>query len=115
MKLTWNQPLGLAPDRYYLQRLVPAVNAGLGYIASAMERHAKQTAPWTDRTGAARRGLYGYTSRVGPTTWAAVLSHGRLVPYGVFLEDRRQTAVIEPTLRVFGPQTFPAIRRYLLL
>ena len=115
MKLTWKQPLGLAPNRYYLKRLVPAVNAGLGYIASAMERHAKQTAPWTDRTGAARRGLHGYTERVGPTTWAAVLSHGKLVPYGASLEERSSTAVIEPTLRSFGPQTFPAIKRFLLL
>ena len=113
MKLTWDKTL--QPNRYYRKSLVPAVTKGLGFVATGMERHAKQTAPWTDRTGAARRGLHGYTSRVGPTTWAAVLSHGRLTEYGGYLEARSQTAVIEPTVRAFGPQTFPAIRRFLLI
>ncbi len=113
MKLVWDKTINF--NAYYRKALVPAVQQGLGQIAGQMEARAKQTAPWTDRTGAARRGLHGYTKRVGPTTWAAVLSHGRMIDYGPALEARSRSSIVEPTLRAFGPQVFPAIRKFLLI
>ena len=113
MNLSWQRPLGLSPQRYRTARLVPAVTSGLGYIASEMERYAKTNAPWTDRTGAARRGLHGYVLRISHTRYAAVIAHGRLVPYGGALEARPHTAILRQTLSLHAPRTWPAIRRLL--
>ena len=113
IELRWRQPLGINTSQYYQRKLVPAVNAGLGYVASGMEDYAKRNAPWTDRTGAARRGLHGYSNRVSRTAYAAFISHGATVHYGQFLEARENTAIINETLQAFGPRVFPAIRQML--
>ena len=107
----WNKRL--MADQYFKRRIVPAVNATLGYLATGMEAHAKTHAPWTDRTGAARRGLHGYTQRVGRNSYAAVLSHGRLVPYAKYLERHRHTAIIQPTLVTFMTRVWPTLRKFM--
>jgi hypothetical protein len=52
-----------------------------------MQNDAKQNAPWTDRTGNARAGLFG-TAEADFARKVVVLylSHGATLNYGVFLE-----------------------------
>ena len=51
--------------RYPRERLIPVVESVLRRESLRMETHAKQNAPWTDRTGAARRGLTGSVETQG--------------------------------------------------
>lgn len=61
------------------------------------EAHAKVTAPWSDRTGAARNGIRG-TAEVTGSRAELVLSHA--VDYGVWLElaNRGRFATIIPQM-----------------
>jgi hypothetical protein len=99
---TWT----IAPD----QQLIPNLKgygdkvwAAIGQLAdlfsARMEAYAKQNAPWTDRTGAARAGLRGFTVKAAASV---VLYLVHSVSYGVFLElgTRRMSPrpIIMPTL-----------------
>lgn len=66
--------------------------------------HMKLTAPWTDRTGAARNGLYTEYSKVMDRR-EILFSHS--VAYGIWLElaNSGDYQVILPTLRVIGRET----------
>lgn len=64
---------------------------------------AKEQAPWTDRTGAARDGLDTDVSEDGETiVWT--LFH--TVDYGIWLEtiQNGRFSVIMPTLELYAPQ-----------
>jgi hypothetical protein len=57
------------------------------YVATQMQNQAKADAPWTDRTGNARTGIFGtseadFSSRVV----TIYLSHGATIDYGIWLE-----------------------------
>lgn len=80
--------------------------AVLGRLANLMEGTAaraealaKTTAPWTDRTGAARAGLRG-TSDADHTGGEIVLSYN--VDYGMWLElaNQGRYATVIPTMQV---------------
>ena len=66
-------------------------------IGPMLEKRAKANAPWTDRTGAARRGLFAETV-VSATEVVVALSHS--VTYGVYLElgHAGRFAILQPTL-----------------
>lgn len=87
-----------------------AMVAAANYTAPLAEAHMKATAPWTDRTGAARSGLNAEVV-VSSNKVAIVLYHS--VPYGVYLETRwgGRFAVIQPTLAVMGPVFAKAVGR----
>src|SRR5690606_40915510 len=61
-----------------------------------LEGQMRDTAPWTDRTGAARAGLFSDV-RVGPDELSIILAHG--VDYGVYLElaNNGKYAILWPT------------------
>lgn len=64
--------------------------------AGKLEREMKEKAPWTDRTGNARAGLYGTAALEGQEV---VIRLGHTVSYGVYLElahDGRY-AIVKPT------------------
>ena len=85
--IRWITPpsrLADAIDRYG-ERVLVAVAAVAGRMATVMQNSAKKDAPWTDRTGNARSGLFG-TVEVAQNTVILYLSHGPIVDYGVFLE-----------------------------
>ncbi len=89
---------------------------GLGALSSGLfeprlETHAKRNRPWTDRTGAARRGLTA-THRYGADHFSILLWH--TVFYGKFLELRfaGRYAILEPTMREVGPEIIEQVRRY---
>jgi len=66
--------------------------------AGKLEAEMKQKAPWKDRTGNARAGLFGTASLEGQEI---VIRLGHTVEYGKYLElahDGRY-AIIEPTRR----------------
>ncbi len=66
-------------------------------------------APWTDRTGAARRNLHAWTMPNGMRILFYV-AHG--VPYGIFLELSHQGrfAVLWSTLRMAAPLILADVR-----
>lgn len=79
--------------------------------AEDLERYMKANRPWQDRTGAARAGLSAkVTSSKMNFEQTIELSHG--VPYGVYLEYgmERRFAIIEPTMRIKGPEIVNDLR-----
>lgn len=68
-----------------------------------LEGYAKQNAPWTDRSGAARQRL---TSNYTKTEIGYRLNLAHNVKYGVFLEfaHEKNFAIIWPTIQYVGPQ-----------
>lgn len=77
-----------------------AVQAYAQKKADTLQTYAKKNAPWTDRTGAARRSLNSYVTRPKNGVTRINLAHG--VSYGIKLEFglgmRRRYAIIEPTI-----------------
>lgn len=81
--------------------------------AKRMEDFAKTNAPWTDRTGEARRTLEGSTSKI-ENGIRITLSHG--VDYGQYLElaMEKRYAIIMRTIREIGSkEVLPAFNRLL--
>lgn len=71
----------------YGDRVLVAVQAVAGRIATQMEGDAKASAPWTDRTGNARSGLFGTAEREAAQKLVIIyLSHGPDIDYGIWLE-----------------------------
>lgn len=70
--------------------------------AKNLEGDAKEQAKWTDRTGAARQRLQGYTYRT-TTGWRIVLAHG--VNYGIWLElaNEKRFAIVGPLIDLASP------------
>lgn len=89
-----------------------ALRAGLpAVITKAVEFNAndgqnfmRDNAPWTDRTGNARQGLFGRSFKRGQWGWTIVLFHS--VPYGIWLEIAmdRKYKIVEPAWRRTGQQ-----------
>src|SRR5690606_4457370 len=82
----------------YGKRLLQAVYALASEWASRLAGEMKATAPWTDRTGAARSGLFGRVFRIAT---GAVLVLGHSVHYGIYLERRwgGRYATVSPTIQ----------------
>ena len=81
--------------------------------ALELEKYAKENRPWTDRSGAARQRLKGYTgaSAVG---WRLYLAHG--VGYGIWLElaHEKRFSIIPKTIEYVGKFTIiPGFKRLL--
>lgn len=98
--------LATAIERYG-DKVITAVLAAAGFIASAMEADAKATAPWTDRTGNARSGLFGTAEREAAQKLVVIyLSHGPTIEYGKWLELSHggTFSVIEKTIQRHLPE-----------
>jgi hypothetical protein len=87
--IRWQRPpseLATAIERYG-DRVLRAVAAIAQYTATQMQNDAKANAPWTDRTGNARSGLFGTSEADFAAKVVTIyLSHGAVIDYGVFLE-----------------------------
>lgn len=68
------------------------------YWSAVLESYAKDTAPWTDRTGNARQSLHTFIEELSRDTVTLYLSHG--MEYGIHLETRYagRYAIIWPTI-----------------
>lgn len=93
----------------YDSRVMQAVASVAAYFEPILETHAKQTAPWTDRTGNARQTLFS-ASELAETVVRLYLSHG--MEYGVYLElgFQGRYAVILPTLQAHYGQIGSMLR-----
>lgn len=78
--------------------------SGMHRLAAQMEEYARARAPWQNRTGAARAGLYGYADQVDDGTFIAGVAHGPDVDYALWLEVRwnGRYAIIGPTQAAFA-------------
>jgi len=88
----------------YGQRVMVAVRAVADYMAQKVQAEMRADAPWEDRTGNARSGLFSVVEAAedAVTIW---LSHGHTVDYGVYLElaHGKKYAVIMPTIQANLP------------
>lgn len=81
--------------------------------ALKLQNHARENAPWTDRTGHARQRLSGKAEPTD-TGYDLILAHG--VDYGIFLElaNEKRYAIIQQTIDYIGStQIMPGLRRLL--
>ena len=91
----------------YGDRVLTAVQAVAQYIATNMQNSAQHNAPWTDRTGNARSGLFGTAERDAARRVVVIyLSHGPAISYGVFLElaNSGRFQIVMPTVEAHLPE-----------
>ena len=74
-------------------------------FAADLVEYARRTAPWADRTGAAREGL---TSEVTLADGSLEIALSHTAEYGIWLEIRwgGRYAVIIPTIETMGPRLY---------
>lgn len=97
----------------YLARLQTAVAALGDYFASRIQTDMRQNAPWEDRTGNARSGLFSISERMAVDVVRIWLSHGHTVDYGKWLElaNAGKYAIIVPTFQQYMPEIEQALQR----
>lgn len=91
----------------YGERVITAITAVAGYIATQMANSAKHQAPWTDRSGNARSGIFGASERDAAQGLVIIyLSHGPAIDYGVYLElaHGSRFAIIMRTIEAHLPE-----------
>lgn len=95
----------------YDAKLRTAVEALADYIAAKLQTEARENAPWEDRTGNARTGLFAITKKAAKDGVKIYLSHGHTVEYGKWLELAHggKYAIIMKTIEA----NLPEIRRLL--
>ncbi len=91
-------------DRFWTRGHSNMERIAINRLAPRMETYAKTHAPWTDRTGNARRSLNCSYKRINRSTFNITLAHG--VHYGHHLElmQTGRFAILKPTLRHFFGQ-----------
>ena len=93
----------------YGERVIDSVTAVAGRVAAEMANDAKANAPWTDRTGNARTGLFGTAERgedaLGKQVVTIFLSHSPVLTYPLFLElaNAGNYAIIMRTIEAHLP------------
>lgn len=80
--------------------------------ALKLQNHMRDEAPWTDRTGDARKRLTGLVQKVAGG-YKIVLSHG--VDYGIWLElaHEKRFAIIQPTILAKSNEVIRGLDRLL--
>jgi hypothetical protein len=88
-------------------------------VAAVVDRHAaittgwlKQNAPWTDRTSAARTGIFAIANS-GNNYEEIFMAYS--VYYGIWLEvaNDRRYAVITPAMRIMGKELMDSLQHLL--
>lgn len=105
--IRWIQPpaqLATAVEQYG-ERVLTAVAAVAGRMATIMQNSARSQAPWTDRTGNARSGLFG-TTELAQKMVILYLSHSAALDYGIWLElaNGGRYAIIMRTMEAHLPE-----------
>jgi hypothetical protein len=80
--------------------------------AKRLEDYSKQKAPWTDRTGQARRSMNASVSTIDKG-YRITLAHG--VDYGVWLEfaHEKRFAIIMPAIKAKGPEIVKSFENFM--
>lgn len=102
--LRWKSDTLTGSVKAFPERVDRAIVAAFEVEATATETRAKRNAPWTDRFGTARKGLFTTTQHWPLRAHRLTLSHGPNAPYGIWLEIRWQGkyAIIMPTINQAG-------------
>lgn len=81
--------------------------------AQKLEGSARENAPWTDRTSAARNRLNCKVEDQGNGAQLLALSHG--VDYGLWLElaHEKNYAILQPTINKEGPEILSGLSNLL--
>jgi hypothetical protein len=86
----------------YHMRSINVLNKTWHYAATELENQMKVEAPWTDRTGNARSGLFCVVTKTAsadktePQELEMVLGYGENTPYGIYLETRKKRKARRP-------------------
>jgi hypothetical protein len=96
----------------YAEELEAEIVALCERLADEITEYMKENAPWQDRTGEARASLYTLVEHEARQMVSILLSHGSLIPYGVYLELSYggQYAIIAPTIDWYGPRLFHEVQ-----
>lgn len=80
------------------------------YEANGAQNNMRLGAPWTDRTGNARQGLFARAGRM-PGAYYIVLYH--TMPYGFWLEVKNsgRYAIVEPTIQPTGASVMKSLSK----
>lgn len=110
-KVSWDAKTMTANIKGIPKRQARAVEAAFHYHKAPLLNYARQNAPWTDRTGNARNGLFTQVNTDGKGGVQLVLAHG--VPYGIWLEVRwsGRFAIIAPAIQHEGPLLMKTIAK----
>lgn len=113
--IRWIKPpktLQTAVAKYGLRVLV-AIKAIADYIAVQAQNDMRQQAPWTDRTGNARNGLFSIAEQAASDTIIIYFSHGHSINYGIYLETMGagKYAIIAPTMQRIYPELEKMLKR----
>lgn len=94
----------------WLNRTAAAAYALSQHYSGEMEGYAKAHAPWTDRTGHARQGLFGSVHVEGPMIKTRI-SHS--MAYGPYLELAMHGAysILKPTVTRMAPDYYRDLQR----
>lgn len=103
--VTWQTSPGSMADRVasYAKKLLEAVYRLATEWATRIEAQMKANAPWVNRTGNARAGLFGRAMKLAV---GAIIVAGHSVKYGIYLERKYagRNAIVTPTLQQsYGP------------
>lgn len=81
-------------------------------VAKDLEGYIRDNRPWTDRTGQARQRMTGYVKETAKG-FRIVIAHG--VDYGIWLElaHEKRFAILEPTIRLKGPDIIKGMKELL--
>lgn len=95
----------------YRRRTPEQLLDGGAEVAQRLETIAKRNAPWTDRTGMARRTMEGIQGFVDAEHYYIGIKGN--MPYSFKLERwyNRRYAILEPTMREQGPNIVEDIRK----
>lgn len=99
IKITGDDEVLKNLEKVAIRTIANAVKA-TEYTAAEMQNYAHETAPWTDRTGLARKRLYAQMDNTFPDL-AIVIGHR--MEYGIYLElsNLGKYRVIEPTVNKY--------------
>ena len=99
----------------YGNRVMIAIKALADFLAQKMQDDMRQNAPWTDRTGNARSGLFSVAEMAARDLVSIYVSHGHTVEYGVFLElcNGGRYAIVQPTVERWLPEISRQLRALL--
>ena len=108
MGFRWITPPRKALVKYAEDYTSAVMDSGrkIAYIqAERIEQWMQQNAPWTDRTGRARKGLRAWVREIGPVG-SIIISHDPNLDYTIWLEVANQGrySIIDPTLDYWTPQ-----------
>lgn len=109
VSVRWKKPpttLAKAVEEYG-SRVFDATASVCQYTAQEMQNTAREQAPWTDRTGNARSGLFATAEAdAGRQHVVIYLSHAADLDYGVWLElaNSGWHAIILPTMERHYPE-----------